>query len=161
MRRKKSHTQPPKKSSHRAQARKKLISCFFVVVVSFNVRVILYTWYDACSTWIHNNYAGTKIREELVFRVCQLHTLYYSQRKDDLKNNGCDSHSISPLFRMHEEKISLAAIIFFISLASCASFFVCWFPYRKSVKTGKKQHQPSRFSKCRKCFFFLGLRLRR
>lgn len=30
--------------------------------------------------------------------------IIYSQRKDDLKNNGCDSHSISPLFRMHEEK---------------------------------------------------------
>lgn len=49
------------------------------------------------------------------------HTNSNIQRKDDLKNNGCDSHSISPLFRMHEKKI--AGCWFFYSLTRLVIFF--------------------------------------
>lgn len=61
------------------------------------------------------------------------HTNSNIQRKDDLKNNGCDSHSISPLFRMHEKK-SLAAGFFILLLDSSYFSILILVPIPRSVK---------------------------
>lgn len=86
----------------------KLISCFFLFVVFASRYLVYLIWCMFVRLIIIS-----ELREKLVFaHTRQTHTT----KDEDLENNDCDSHSISPSFCMHKfkkKKISLVACFFF------------------------------------------------
>lgn len=105
------------------EKRNKLICCIFSLLV------LVLRYLSLPDTIMHilftsnsNNYI--EVREELVFRVCQMHIVKDDDADADLENNVYDSHSALALnfICMNREKNCF--------LTGCCCCFFCSSPYR-------------------------------